>query len=210
MLQHADFPSLRSCHFTACLFHSITSHCNSVLLPFIWLLSVQFPECLQSVMLSAPRLWASLRGKLGHYLKLMGQTREVEMTQCRVQMLAITSGSHRLIKESSHCCHWWTVMTDIRLIGFICWSSSWNFEQRVEKTFILLIYFVHKQDVLWVSQRDTRTYIYTHIYIYTYNIFCTRFISKLTHERSFYFCDSFSAQTSFIQIWSLQVSLLVL
>lgn len=162
MLQHADFPSLRSCHFTACLFHSITSHCNSVLIPFIWLLSVQFPECLQSVMLSAPRLWASLRGKLGHYLKLMGQTQEVEMTQCRVQMLAITSGSRRLIKESSHWCHWWTVMTDIRLIGFICWSSSWNVEQRVEKTFILLIYFVHK--MCCECLRETHVHIYTHIY----------------------------------------------
>lgn len=52
MLQHADFLSLRTCHFTACLFHSITSYCNSILIPFIWLLSVQFPECLQSVMRS--------------------------------------------------------------------------------------------------------------------------------------------------------------
>lgn len=174
MLQHADFLSLRSCHFTACLFHSITSYCNSVLIPFIWLLSVQFPECLQSVMPSAPRLWASLCGKLGHYLKLMGQTQEVEMTQYRVQMLAITSGSsHRLIKESSHWCHWWTVMTDICLIGFICWSSSWNFEQRVKKN----IYFI---DLLCTQTRCAVNVSerHTHAYIYTYNIFCTRFVSE--------------------------------
>lgn len=84
-------------------------------------------------------------------------------------MLAITSGSsHRLIKESSHCyCHWWTVMTDIRLIGFICWSSSWNFEQRVKKN----IYFIdllctQTSLVLWMYQRHTHTYTHIHIFIH--------------------------------------------
>lgn len=156
--------------------------CSIALPPIAIQFSFHLFGCCQSNSQNACNQWcwalqgcgASLCGKLGHYLKLMGQTQEVEMTQYRVQMLAITSGSsHRLIKESSHWCHWWTVMTDICLIGFICWSSSWNFEQRVKKN----IYFI---DLLCTQTRCAVNVSerHTHAYIYTYNIFCTRFVSE--------------------------------